>query len=603
MPDNQKTQVPPQLVVYTGPSLAAPFPALVVELESPPAAPSAADVARALAVLLPPDWLTRVNLALPDGRFATLVVALANAIGPACGADPQPLVVEDLAGGRSRCAAGYVEPAATAALLETAVSGAVAILAMANGRRVDTAAFRQQFERSVAELRRRQPDAYTGALLQVARRRGMPVAPVASGSRVWLYGQGSRGVHLFEAASHRDGMTGRRLAHNKLYANQLVVRLGLPGVRHGIARNLSQAKALAREIGYPVVVKPIAGSKGKGVTVHITDDAELEVAFAQALRSDQGDVLVERHVVGEDHRLVVIGGAFAWAVRRSPPAVTGDGQHSIRELVDAENRRRKARPDAALGSALLQLDADAIAILARQGLDPGARPGAGVQVRLGHVANMARGGSLADCTAQVHPEVRDMAVAIARSFHLDAIGIDFMTPDVSRSWREVECAVLEVNSTPGFSSEARAEMVLEARFPGGGDGRIPSFLLVGAATAAYPAVVDLLAGQGLRVGVVEGGNATVAGQSRRIAAATLSARVEALVFDAGCDALVVASTVAELERDGLPIEQFSAALVPAEFDGTLRQLITSGATRVCELGANGELDAATRALLESIVAA
>ena len=130
------------------------------------------------------------------------------------------------------------------------------------------------------------------------------------------------------------------MARNKFVSNELVTRLGFPGVHHEIAGSPEAASRLARAIGYPVVVKPVESGKGEGVTAHITTDDELVAAFALATRAGHRQVLVERHVKGDDHRLAVFGGRFAWAVRRSPPRVEGDGKTSIRELIEIENRRR-----------------------------------------------------------------------------------------------------------------------------------------------------------------------------------------------------------------------------------------------------------------------
>src|SRR5690606_29814515 len=100
-----------------------------------------------------------------------------------------------------------------------------------------------------------------------------------------------------------------------------------------------------------------------------------------------------------------------------------------------------------------------------QGFKPDDRQATGVVVQLRSTANISRGGTLRDCSAAIHPDNREMAESLARCFHLDAAGIDFITPDISRSWREVDCAVIEVNATPGFSADARAVQIMAARFP------------------------------------------------------------------------------------------------------------------------------------------
>ena len=107
-----------------------------------------------------------------------------------------------------------------------------------------------------------------------------------------------------------------------------------------------------------------------------------------------------------------------------------------------------------------------------------------------------------------------MAEAIARTFHLDAAGIDFMTPDISRSWRDVDCAILELNSTPGFSSDGRADTILLAKFAPGRDGRIPGIVLIDASPANLGRVAEAIGAAGYRVGRTDCEQTFMAGRPR-----------------------------------------------------------------------------------------
>ena len=587
------------LTVFDGPNLLVPYAAVAVEADRPAGMPPQEAHARALRQLLPPALLSRVRLPLPDAGFETLLGALARCLHELHGDNGLPITVERQGHGSCRIIAAYLDPAATALALHVALDLAAFCFTEPVGQRRKAGQLAGRLQLVADQLHARQPDPLARALIAAARRRGIPVTPVSPGSRVWLYGQGSSGVHLFEAASHFDALTGSRLARNKVLANQLVTRLGFPGVRHGTAPSAEAARRIAREIGFPVVVKPAAGGKGAGVTVHITDDATLLAAFAGAQKLAMGEVLVERHVAGDDHRLVVIGGQFAWAVRRAPPQLTGDGEHSIQQLLEIENSRRAALPAAAIAATKLTLDDEVRGVLAAQGVKPDDRLPLGTTVLLLRIANISRGGTLADCTASVHPEVRDMAEAIARSIHLDAIGIDFMTPDITRSWREVDCAVLEVNSTPGFSSDARAKLILERRFPAAGDGRVPSVVLIGAGAGELAVVAQLLEREGLRVGCTDGEHTTLAGQPRMPGTAALPARVTALLLDAACDALVIGTTAAEIEQHGLPLDRCQLALLGATpLAPAVEALIAAHANEVQCLPAFGVPVAAVVALAQ-----
>jgi cyanophycin synthetase len=581
---NDPTQV--RITVTSGPGLAVPFPAVIAELRPPGGREyPATEIGARLRAFLPPVVAARLALPLQSGRFEAVVAAITGALQDIHGANGFPAQATRDERGRCTIAIGYADAAAAFIALQAALDLAAALFRTLAGAPVDGPALARRLQDVAARMLARQPDGFIRALIRAASERRIPVLPVAPGSRVWQFGQGSRGIHFFEAASERDAMTGTRLARNKLASNQLITALGLPGVRHRDVASVEEARRVARELGYPVVVKPAKGGKGQGVTAGIGEEAGIGPAFEAASAAGAGPVLVEAHVAGDDHRLVAIGGTFAWAVRRAPPRVQGDGRSTIAELVAAENLRRKASLAAELGAGPILLDADATALLAARGLTAASVPEAGAEVTLGRVANLARGGTLTDCTDAVHPDNRAMAEALARAFRLDAIGIDFLTPDITRSWRDVACGVIEVNATPGFSSDERAGRVIRARFPPGGhDGRIPAVVLVGDPASIEAAVTQLRAAAGPGVGVATRDGATLAGLVRRHAAAELPAQLRALVLDKCCTALVAGTTPGEIAQGGFPLDRCLLAVVIGRemLTPALRRLVADCAGSVAE---------------------
>ncbi|NJN52531.1 MAG: hypothetical protein HC809_13035 [Gammaproteobacteria bacterium] len=456
---------------------------------------------------------------------------------------------------------GYHDAEATLRAVRVAFEIVGVVLARVAGEMPRSEHVRSLIEQTRIVMSVRQPDYITRSLLRVARQRGIPVQPAAPGSRVWLYGQGSSAFHCWEAASHGDSMTGARLAQDKFLSNQLVKRLGLPGVTHSIAQNLAAGRAIARQFGFPLVVKPIDRGRGRGVTAHITDDDEFAAAFAKAIEFSPRGVIVERHVYGDDHRLAVFGGKFKWAVRRSPPRIVGDAKHTVAELIEAESASRSEADVRKKYVARLVIDEDMRRVLAKQNLALTDRPAAGREIHLRTIANTATGGLVTDCSFTIHPDNRALAETIARGFHMDALGIDFMTRDITRSWRESGCAVLEVNRTPGFSSDGRAELILAERFPDGADGRIPSVVIVGGSETLVARVVRLFTDAGLRVGETDDAATRLAGIERCARRETLSERVTALLLDPACDALIINAAATEIERAGLPLDRCDVAVV------------------------------------------
>jgi len=550
--------------VIPGPSVLAPFAAVVAEFPAPAGrAPATDRINAALGEFLNPAFLALVPRPLPDGAFETVVAALATALQDSAGALALPWKATRGIDGRCRVSLGYRNPHATAIALQTALAISEGLFLFLAGQPQDLAGLAARITEASRAIAARQPDPLARALQRAAARRGIPVVPVSGGARVWQLGHGSAGSHYFEAATDADGLTGSRIARNKQHTNSLILTLGFPGVRHALADSAASARRVAAEIGYPVVVKPVDGSKGRGITVGVGTPEEVDRAFAAAEAETDRGVLVEGFVAGDELRLVVVAGGFGWAVRRSPPRVTGDGTSTVAELVATENSRRRAAPNPDIAGQPLVLDAEALECLAGQGLDAESRPASGALVALGRVANVARGGTIADCTAEVHPDNRDMMEAVARALHLGAAGIDFVTADISRSWRDVPCAILEVNATPGFSSDARAELIIDRHFPRGTDGRVPAVLLVDPAPDDLSAVVATLAARGLTVGWTDGHSTGVGAAPRFGPGARLADRALGLVLDPACQALVMAATAAELSEQGLPLDRFHLVLVPA----------------------------------------
>jgi len=569
--------------IYAGPSLLAPFAAVVADFACPfPSPLPAARLERLLTELLPTEL--RQHIKIPSGgtAFEDLVALLTNALHDLVGSCDLPLELKYTDTGTARLILGYYDAQAALRACGSAVQIAHAVFATDAGgpdHKKDVAAAIQP---AVLEMIMRQPDFIARALMRTARARGIPVYAVSPGSRIWRYGQGLAGWNFFEAANHRDSYPGSRLVRDKVLSNQLVRRLGLPGVEHGIASSPEAAVRIAGHLGFPVVVKPIDRSKGQGVSANITTVDELRAAFAKASPLSDRGVIVERHVLGDDHRLAVFGGKLKWAIRRLPPQVFGNGENTIAELIDLENEKRSDADVAAGFVSRLVIDTDMLTNLAKQGLSVEDRPAIGHSIALRSNSNTATGGTISDCTASVHPDNRELAETIARSFHLDALGIDFITTDIAKSWRELTGAVIEINSTPGFSSDDRADIVLADKFPPGVDGRLPSIVLIGEDLGIIERVTGAVEAHINRVGQTDGAVTSLAGRPRCGDTDTLPARVLALLLDASCEALVIGATPQEIERHGFPLDRCDLALIvePVSISADLRTLIDKCAREI-----------------------
>ena len=289
------------------------------------------------------------------------------------------------------------------------------------------------------------------------------------------------------------------LSRNKMHAASVMRQAGVPVPAHALAKNEEEAVQIAESLGYPVVVKPADRDGGSGGAAGLVDAAEVREAFAAARRKSSM-ILVERHVPGRDYRLAVMNGKVFQAVERVPGGVTGNGVDSIIALVDTLNAdpRRGVGHHAALKK--LVLDEEALALLDQAELTVESIPEAGRFVRLRRRANITAGGIPVAVFPQVHPDNLKLAVRAAAALRLDIAGVDLISPDITRSWKETGAAVCEINGQPQLgvvTNEHVYAEVLSSLIEG--EGRIPMVLVLGASETG--SVAADIAGHWRRAGL------------------------------------------------------------------------------------------------------
>lgn len=437
----------------------------------------------------------------------------------------------------------------------------------------------------IRELSYYSPDELAHSLIRKAEISNIPVRVFASASRVWLFGQGVESVQFFEAITSSNGLPGVILAKNKAHTNKVVNALGFPSPRWGLARELGPAKDIAKTLGYPVVVKPVDGGKGQGVTADITRDAEFEMAFKKAAATTTSTVLIENYIVGDDHRIAVFDGRFAWATKRMPAKVIGDGKQSIQELISQENTRREQLGELQFDLKSIVVDDELVRVLRKQCFSLYDCPLENTSVLLSSVANISTGGTREDCTSIIHPDNVVMAECVARSFRLDTVGIDFITPDIRKSWRECVCAIIEINGAPGFSTHENAKLILERKFVGESDGRIPIILALNCATAIHDRLVSKLGANREGVGYVNADTCKVDNHVRGDSLIQISDKVNALLSDPACSSLVIGLTTRDIEVSGLPVDRCTVSLFSKKYDvpEQIKNIIEAASGRVLEI--------------------
>ncbi len=274
--------------------------------------------------------------------------------------------------------------------------------------------------------------------------------PIRVQGGILFVGWGTGLQKLDSSFSGETSHLATRTARDKHLTGLHLASAGLPVPPSAKVSDLSDARQVARQLRWPVVVKPASLDQGVGVVPGICTDAALETAFDAASKLSRSGVIVEKHIEGDDYRLLVVRGRLLAATRRIPGGVVGDAAMSVQQLVDLAN----ADPRRGIGkrSLMMQLafDAEALGCLSEQGLERDSVPAAGQFVRLRRTANISTGGTAEDVGAIIHPDNRLLAERAARVIGLDIAGVDFLCPDITRSWHDVGGAICEVNAQPGF---------------------------------------------------------------------------------------------------------------------------------------------------------
>lgn len=350
----------------------------------------------------------------------------------------------------------------------------------------------------------------TGSIVEEAESRGIPWIRLNKYSLCQL-GYGANQKRIQATVTSETSSIGVELACDKEDTKYLLEQAEVEVPRGDIISSESSLEAACRYVGYPLVIKPIDGNHGRGITVDI-NTYEHAIEAYRAAKEISRRVIVEKFVTGEDYRLLVINNSLVAAAKRTPAHVVGDGKSTIEELVAEVNKdprrgygHEKELTEITINDLTKTIIADAGYTLKTVLADK-------ERLILKDTANLSTGGTAEDVTDIVHPANVSMAERISKIIDLDICGIDVMTSDISQPLSETGGAVLEVNAGPGFRMHLAptsglprnvAAPVIDKLFPKQGDtGRIPIVAITGTngKTTTSRLIAHMAKMKGYRVG-------------------------------------------------------------------------------------------------------
>jgi cyanophycin synthetase len=327
----------------------------------------------------------------------------------------------------------------------------------------------------------------TEALVQEAVTRGIPWSVLGARAMIQL-GYGVHQKRIQATLSNHTSLLGVELASDKEGTKQMLRDAGVPVPRGTVINYLDElATAIADVGGYPIVIKPLNGNHGRGITINITTWPQAEAAY-DAAKEVSNAVIVERFYQGRDHRVLVVQGKVVAVAERVPAHVVGDGQATIAALIELTNQDPRRGEGHANVLTKITVDRTSWQLLEQQGytLETVLAPREVCYLRA--TANLSTGGIAIDRTDDMHPENLWLAQRVAKIIGLDIAGIDVVTNDIAQPLRDTDGVIVEVNAAPGFRMHVCpsagiprnvAEPVLDMLFPPGTPSRVPIIAITG----------------------------------------------------------------------------------------------------------------------------
>lgn len=329
----------------------------------------------------------------------------------------------------------------------------------------------------------------TETIVTEAEARKIPWMTLSARAMVQL-GYGVHQKRIQATLSNLSGILGVELACDKEGTKTMLQDSGIPVPKGTTIQFFEDLENAIEDVGgFPIVIKPLDGNHGRGITIDINswDHAEEAYDFASK-ESKTRSVIIERYYKGSDHRLLVVNGKLVAVSQRIPAHVIGDNKHTIEELIEITNQdpNRGEGHDNVLTK--ITVDKTSLSVLERQGYSLNSILAKGEIAYLRATANLSTGGIAIDRTDDIHPENVWIAERVAKVIGLDIAGIDVVTPDITRPLREMDGVIVEVNAAPGFRmhvapsqglSRNVAAPVLDMLFPPGTPSRIPILAVTG----------------------------------------------------------------------------------------------------------------------------
>ncbi len=406
------------------------------------------------------------------------------------------------------------------------------------------------------------------SILLAAEKRNIPWRQLPGSWQYYQYGYGKYQNILCETLIDVEGHNAVKITDDKALTSTMLSEMGLPVARFSRVKTKEQAKEFSNKVGYPVVVKPLVGMQGTGVTPNIKNALDLEVAYAHASKY-HSSVLIEKHTVGDDYRLLVFGGKFVGAIKRSITIIEGDGKRSISTIIEEINSQPWR--NRSFGNPKYQVrKIPAIEeCLKLQGYDWNSVPDAGSKISLHVVPNISQGGTVETIWKDVHPANIVMAERAAKTVGVKLAGVDYITDDITKPYWETGGTICEVNAKPAYDlmfegmdkyRNELGKLAFEISCPPNANMSLPVIVVVSKNEKLGLEIKDAIKKDELTVGYFSP-NQTMIGEVVLDRASGSGTNVGSVLWNSAVDAVIIHESEKRIQRKGLEYNIFSHLVI------------------------------------------
>ena len=280
-----------------------------------------------------------------------------------------------------------------------------------------------------------------------AKKRGIPLLKIGEDSMFQLgYGKYSKMIQATVGSDTSAIAVG--IAQDKLLTKQVLSLHCLPVARGMKVGSKLETISCAKDIGYPIVIKPQFGNQGKGVIANIKDEIQLLSAY-ELLAKDHKDIIIEKYISGRDYRVCCVYGDIIAVSERISPYIIGDGISSIEKLIQNTNEDSRRGEGHEKELTKIKIDEGLIEYLKQKKCSLSYILPEKQKLNLKDNANLSTGGFAIDCTDLICDENIAICKRAASAVGLDICGIDVLCEDISKSLNEGG-VIIEINAAPGI---------------------------------------------------------------------------------------------------------------------------------------------------------